>query len=317
MKEKVIYKLKVGSQLYGTSTPESDTDYGGVFLPTSKQLLGIHKIKELDLSTNKSNTKNTKDDIDEKYMALDNFLYLLSQNNPTLLEYLYPSEDALLQDSEIMKELRDNADKIITKRVWKSFSGYAMAQKKKLMTKRERFLNLQKGIKLIENSSWDQTDKKVLLDEVTASLLNETMKYYKSSKDNCNSFTKGHNLKVVYEKLIAEYDKYGYRLKSDSFKKLLYDCKFGQHLLRLLHEGRELLETGKLTFPISGKAHTDIMRVRNEEVSYEELLTLYQEYYKLCEEAADKTTLRDKPDFKWIDKFQHRVYLKHIKEENE
>ena len=315
MNEKIIYKLIVGSQLYGTNTSESDTDYGGVFLPTSKQLLGIHKIKELDLSTNKSNTRNTKEDIDEKYHALDHFLYLLSQNNPNIVEYLFPSEDALLTDSEIMQELRLNADKIITKRVWKSFSGYAMAQKKKMITKRERFLNLQKGIALIEDSTWDQTDKTVVLDEATAQLLNETMKYYKSAKDTCNSFNKGHNLKIVYGKLIDEYDKYGYRLKSESFKKLLYDVKFGGHLVRLLHEGKELLETGRITFPITGKAHTDIMRVRNEEVSYEDLLTMYEEYYRLCEEASKKTTLRDKPDFKFIDDFQCRTYLKHIKGE--
>lgn len=314
MEEKIIYKLKVGSQLYGTNTPESDVDFGGVFLQDTKNLLGIHKIKELDLSTNKSNTKNTKDDIDEKYHALDTFLYLLSQNNPNIVEYLFPSDDSLLVDSDIMKELRHNSDKIITKRVWKSFSGYAISQKKKMISKRERFLNLGKGISIIEHSLSDHTDSKTVVNDYLANLLNETLKYYKGGKNDCRSFTKGHSLKVTYDKLIHEYNNYGHRLHTDSFKRLGYDTKFGMHLLRLLHEGKELLETGTISFPIQNPELKDMMDVRNGLVSYENLLTMYEKYYTLCEEAYKKTTLRDKPDFTWIDDFQCRTYLKHIKE---
>jgi predicted nucleotidyltransferase len=313
--EKIIYKLKVGSHLYGLNIPESDTDYTGVFLQKSENILGTHKVKELDLSTNKTNTKNTNDDIDEKYHALDHFLYMLGKNNPTVLEYLYPQEECLLQDSEIMRELRENTDKIISKRVWNSFTGYAYAQRKKMVTKRERFLNLQKGIKLCEERDWDLEDKCYTLTEEDASILNEILKYYKGAKNDTRSFTKGHSLQVVYGKIVDEYNAYGYRLHTDSFKKLQYDCKHGMHLLRLLYEGKELMETGKLTFPIPEPYRSEMMDVRNGKVSYEELLTKYEKYYTLCEEAYKGTILRDKPDFKFIDQFQHRVYLKHIKEE--
>lgn len=315
MKEKVIYKIKTGSHLYGLNTPESDEDYGGIILPTPRQLLGIHKVEEIDLSSPgaKTDRRNTKEDTDEKYYSLDKFLKLLSNNNPNIVEFLFVPDNMIINDSEIMKTLRANADKFITKRVFKSFSGYAISQKKKMVVKRERFLNLQKGIKLIEGSLWDETDSRVVIDDVIALLLNNTLQYYKGDAHNCNSFQKGQPLKIIYDKLVHEYENYGWRLHTDTFETLGYDVKFGYHLLRLLYEGRELLQTGTLSFPIKGAVREDIMRIRNGDVSYDELLTMYEEYDRLCIEAYKNTTLRDKPDFKWIDEFQYQTYLKHIK----
>lgn len=317
MEEKIIYKIRTGSHLYGLNTPESDEDYGGILLPTIYQLLGTHPIKEIDKSNKKSSEgrRNDKDDVDFKLYTLSQFLHLLTQNNPNIVEFLYSDEKDILVDSDIIKTLRENYDKFISKKVWYSFSGYAFAQKKKLETKRERFLNLQKGINWIEeNENLDQTNKYQTITQVQAETLNRMIKYYKGGKGNTNSFTKGFEIKMIYDKLVHEYNTYGWRLHTESFEKLLYDCKFAYHLIRLLHEGRELLETGKITFPITGKVYEDIMRVRNAEVPYEDLLIMYEKYYKLCEEAYENTTLRDKPDFKWIENFQVETLLKHIKE---
>lgn len=317
MKEEIIYEIKVGSHLYGLNTPESDEDFAGIILPTPSQILGTHPIEEIDCSTKKSKEQrqNNKDDVDKKYYTLQKFLHLVSQNNPNIVEFLFASDENILIDSDIMKYLRANADKFISTRVFHSFTGYAFAQKKKLETKRERFLNLKKGIKLIEDCGWDQTDKTVIVDVVTAELLNNTMKYYKGSKNNCNSFEKGQPLKTVYEKLVHEYNSYGWRLRTDTFESLLYDIKFAYHLIRLLDEGRQLLETGRIVFPLTGEAHEDIMRIRNAQVSYEELLTMFDKYNNMCIEANANTTLRKKPDFKWIENFQVETLLKHIKGE--
>ena len=122
-------------------------------------------------------------------------------------------------------------------------------------------------------------------------------------------------LDTIYDKLVIERNTYGWRLHTDSFKTLGYDTKFGSHLIRLLHEGAVLLETGKLEFPLTGQAHKDIMDIRKNKVSYEELLQLNEKYYRVCKEAYENTTLRDKPDYKWIEDFQVRTLLTHIKKE--
>jgi len=40
---KILYKVESGSKMYGTTTPESDTDYTSVFLPTSFDLQNSSK----------------------------------------------------------------------------------------------------------------------------------------------------------------------------------------------------------------------------------------------------------------------------------
>ena len=75
-------------------------------------------------------------------------------------------------------------------------------------------------------------------------------------------FHKGLPLKVIYEKIVSEYERYGWRVKTDSFATLGYDTKFASHTIRLLHEGAQLLLNGYLEFPISGEAHEDIMNIK-------------------------------------------------------
>ena len=52
-KQEIIVKTIFGSHLYGTSTPESDNDFKGVFLPSKEQIL----LNEIPKSINES-TKN-------------------------------------------------------------------------------------------------------------------------------------------------------------------------------------------------------------------------------------------------------------------
>lgn len=319
MNEKIIYKIRTGSHLYGLNTPESDEDYGGLVLPTPRQLLGIHKVKEIDMSSEgaKKQTRNTKDDTDEKYYTLDKFLSLLTNMNPNIVEYLFSPE--YIVDSEVMQELRENYEKIVCKKVWWSFSGYAYAQRKKMVVKKERYQSLVSAISWLE-SQFEllfrfESHKIYPITEELSEELNAKIKYYKGKKENCESFHKGMDLHMIYGKLVDERDRYGWRVHTSSFMELGYDCKFGYHIIRLLHEGRQLLETGKLTFPIEGSVKEDIMRIRNAEVPYEELLTMYDGYYKLCEEAYKNTTLRENPDFAFIDTFQYKTYLEHIKKE--
>jgi len=58
-KGNLIYLIKGGSFLYGTNTPNSDTDLFGIFIKNNNNIKD-----ELFISTGSDNTKNTKDDID-------------------------------------------------------------------------------------------------------------------------------------------------------------------------------------------------------------------------------------------------------------
>lgn len=304
---KLIYRIKTGSSLYGLQTPESDVDYVGVFIPKTDYLLGLKTVDEVDNSTknSKADRRNISDDVDDKTYALPKFLHLLIQNNPNIVEMLFPTPEVIDTLKPEFQELIDNRDKIVSQKVFHTFTGYAFSQKKKLTVKSERYKSLVVAIEAIENSFHpsDLKDSKRAIFEEEAIIFNKILKYYKGQKGNTESFHKGMPLKTIYEKLVEERDNYGWRVKTDTFETLGYDVKFGYHLIRILAEGYQLLKTGKLSFPISGQVREDIVRIRAGEVNIKELLQIYDSYDILCKQALKTTQLPKTPDWKWANKY--------------
>jgi hypothetical protein len=279
----------------------------GVFIPNSEYLLGLKKIEEVDNSTKNSaaDHRNTADDIDDKNYTLPKYLHLALQNNPNIVEVLFATPENILMNSPEWMELVENRDKILSQRVFHTFTGYAFSQKKKLTVKSERFISLVEGVELLEKTFSKEilNDARSAITEKEASFLNQKLKYYKGEKQNCESFHKGMSLKMIYEKLVSERDNYGWRVHTDTFESLGYDCKFGYHLIRILAEGHQLLATGELQYPIMGVAREDIVRVREGQVELKELLEMYERYDALCKNALERTPLPKKPDFNWADKW--------------
>lgn len=317
---KLIYRLKTGSHLYGLSRPESDVDYMGIFIPRSDYLLGLKEVNEVDRSTKSSSAqhRNTSDDVDDKAYALPKFLHLVLQNNPNIVEVLFATDNVVEILEPEMRDLLDNKEKLLSQRVFHTFTGYAFSQRKKLTVKSERFNSLVVGVKYLEDTytTEELSDSQVALDDDESDRLNEHLKYYKGQKHNCESFHSGMSLKMIYEKLVTERDNYGWRVKTDTFEELGYDVKFGYHLIRILAEGHQLLKTGELMYPITGTAREDILRVREGKVELEELLEMYDRYDALCKMALETTVLPKKPDYKWADKWLIRTLKKFIMEED-
>jgi uncharacterized protein len=314
---KIIFKCRTGSHLYGLNNENSDEDFVGVFLPNEEYILGLKSIDEIDNSTKKSSktTRNTKDDIDEKLYSINKYLHLCLQNNPNIVELLFTDKRNEIIMTDEWSELKLNFDKFISKRVYHTFKGYAFSQKKKLTVKRDRYNSLGESISNMKKifSIEELNDPKRGLTEFEASELNKTLKYYKGEKNNCESFHKGMHIKIIYEKLKYEYENYGWRVKTDTFLDLGYDVKFGYNLIRILVECKQILKTGQLTFPITGNARNDILRIRKGEVESNELLKLYEKYEKECDDAYETTKLTKSPNFNWVNKWLIKVLKNHIR----
>lgn len=318
MERKLIFRCKVGSHLYGLNTPESDEDYFSVFLPTSEDLLSLNKVKVVDNSTKSSSEdrRNTSEDKDDKEYSLPFFIKLLLDNNPNIIEVLFATPDCIEVCEPEFKILMDNCDKIVSTKTFHTFTGYAFSQKKKLETKRERYGSLLQSIDWMnEYFSEDVYNSKAKLTEDDAEKLNSNLKYYKGSKGDTSSFHKGMPVADIYNQLCAERDKYGWRVKTDSFMKLGYDRKFAYHLIRILAEGIELLSTGKLSYPLTGSVKDDIMSVKQGELPLDDVFALYEKYKVVCDKVMENTIIRKKPDFKWANNYLTSILKNRIFEE--
>lgn len=110
----IICRTVFGSRLYGTDTPESDTDYKSVFLPTVDEILTGRIPKSITMSTGKHNDKNTKDDVDHESFSLHYFMQLLYQGQTVALDMLHGNVEEVT--TPMWRELKEHKHEFYTKK---------------------------------------------------------------------------------------------------------------------------------------------------------------------------------------------------------
>lgn len=134
--DNLIYKIRSGSDLYGTTIKgKSDTDFLGVFIPSKDFILGTYRVEQhIERSNSEASGKaNTALDSDYTCYSLPKFIHLLEMNNPTVLETLFAHDNCVLYCNDFGKMLIDNRDLFLSLKIKHSFCGYAYAQKSKMI----------------------------------------------------------------------------------------------------------------------------------------------------------------------------------------
>lgn len=124
LKEKnlVLYEYMRGSTVYGTSTPQSDIDYGGVYLEPINQVLGLG----LDFQDEIADETH-----DKVWYSLKKYMNLLLSSNPNILESLFIDDKFVIYEHPIITEIKKHRQEFVTKECFNSFIGYAIAQIKR------------------------------------------------------------------------------------------------------------------------------------------------------------------------------------------
>ena len=194
-----------------------------------------------------------------------------------------------------------------------------------MIVKRERYHGLKEAVSyllnMIENYLISSSASETLKEDHVR-YLNTVVKHYKGSKGNVESFHVGMPFYDVYRLLKEELDSYGWRVLTKSFEELGYDVKFAYHLVRLMYECYDLLTTGVLHFPFTGERKETLMKIKHGEVTYEDIMKLYDELEEVNKRAFEKTKLPKNPNRKTLNKFvvyimEEKIYstIKNRKEE--
>lgn len=138
LETRTILLTKAGSHIYGTNTPESDTDYKGVAIPPKEYILGLKSINEYNKSGGKNlKERNTSDDVDMVVVALNKFVMDCLNGVPNNLDILFCRDEDILYIDDFGKELRAIRQEFLSKECKNKFGGYAYAQKQRLLHGRE------------------------------------------------------------------------------------------------------------------------------------------------------------------------------------
>jgi hypothetical protein len=131
----ILCRTVFGSKLYGTDTPESDTDYKSVFMPTAREILTGQIPKTINMTTGKNNSRNGADDVDHESFSLHYFMQLLYQGQTVALDMLHGNKEEI--STPIWKYLKTHRHEFYTKNM-KAFVGYARKQAAKYGVKGSR-----------------------------------------------------------------------------------------------------------------------------------------------------------------------------------
>lgn len=288
-----MLEFVVGSKLYGTDTETSDTDYSGVFMPNEDMVFGFERADEVDLSvkSKKEDGKNDENAVDKTLYEFRKFVKLALENNPNIIEQMFVNRENLVYSNKWGDELLRNAHLFPHRGLAVKYKAYAFSQKHKMVIRTDSYHALVNANEWLENFVGDTESGKTLLVEI----LPKKLPFMSVKGDNVLvgdlNFQKHFMLRKV-KKMIAE------RLskatnRKDLLTKFGYDCKFASHLIRLLLEGKELMSTGRLEFPL--RYRETILDVKLGKWKMSEVLNYAEELEVKLDDAVDFTVLPKRP----------------------
>lgn len=254
---KIIFKARVGSHLHGTSTPKSDEDFLGVFLPSSDDLLGLQNRPSEWTQNDKVSTgpRNEKGDTDCKYLAVYEFFNQAAQGQSQALELFFVPKEHVIITSPEWEAICKKKYLFISQKGIRPIIGFAIAQMHKAVIKGENLNKINALIehcdKQIENNNGRSTIKDHFNQDKT--MFGVPIEWHTNEhgydlvRIAGRDYDVGTTIKRFREGLEILEKKYGSRVRLAA--QMTYDFKSVTHAFRLIGEAEEFIQTGKITFP--------------------------------------------------------------------
>jgi len=208
---------------------------------------------------------------------------------------LFTNKESTVRSTPIWDKIRDNSDFFISKLVFKSMFGYALAQKKLARTKRDRYISIETGTKYLDSLTEKGIKK---LDEVYLEQLMNITSSYVNKSGRRREYIVNQPIDQINESLKKELNKYGHRAKAAMKSQEMehrYDWKFSSHSIRLLVQCIEIAETGKLVLPL--KEAELIRDVKFGKYTITEVENMFDDLDDKFNIIKEKSPLRATPDY--------------------
>jgi hypothetical protein len=317
---KLIVEMRFGSHLYGTATPLSDRDDKGVYIPDAGDILLQRVRASLGESPQKApGEKNKAGDVDREIYSLQRYLELLAEGQTVALDMLFAPEDAMLREpAPEWREIVANAGRLVTRRA-ASFLRYCRQQANKYGIKGSRVAAARGALAMLsaaEAARGTAAKLGAAAAEVTAFAANREhvslpdlpipggrlLRHLEICGRKMPFTSSIKSAREVAQRLV---DEYGARaLQAERNEGV--DWKALSHAVRVGREALELLETGRITFPLPFAA--EILAIKQGRRPYEAVAEEIEGLLEAVEGAALRSTLREEPDRDFIDGLVARAY---------
>lgn len=321
---KLIVQIKFGSHLYGTSTPQSDLDIKGVYLPDARDIL-LQRVKPMisESRPKAHGEKNTADDVDNEAYSLQRYLEFLAQGQTVVLDMLFAPDWAMIEPpDQTWLDVQALAPKIMTKGAT-AFVKYCRQQANKYGIKGSRVAASRIALDVLkraEEKHGAQEKLEVVYNDLKQAVdSNEFLAFSEGKQPNGDPITYFEvcgkktmltaSIKIareVSQKLVEEYGQRALAAERNEG----VDWKALSHAVRVGHEAIELFDTGHITFPRPEAQH--LLAIKQGEVEYQKVAEEIEQLLIDVEAAAKESRLPDKADTTIIDDFVAKHYAKQV-----
>ena len=262
-----LVKIQVGSHLYGTATPQSDTDYKGVFLPSKESILLGRIPESYSFSSRPDGERNTSDDVDMEAYSLHYFLQLACEGQTIALDMLHAPDNMILETSAIWQAIVKERRRFYSKRL-DSFVNYARKQASIYGIKGSRLQAVEDVLAVLNavdgdaklQAIWNELPRREHCGEAGRDP-NGMRMYEVCGKRFQESVTVAYMLPVL-EQFASQY---GQRAKLAAQNQAI-DWKAVSHALRVALQVKQILTEQTITFPLKDAAF--LRQVKQGELDY-------------------------------------------------
>lgn len=290
---RTIFLTRAGSHAYGLATPESDVDLRGVAIPPREYFLGFAQRFE----------QAEAPDPDLVIYDIRKFFQLAAACNPSIVELLWTAAEDHVLVTPLGQQLFAQRSLFLSRRAKQTFSGYAVAQLKRLNTHRRWLLHppthkptrAEFGIPETSLLSADILGAIEAIEQKAPQDLStipaHVMDLYRRERGYQNALREWRQ----YEHWKAHRNPKRAALEA----KMGFDGKHAAHLVRLMRMCREILETGAVV--VKRPDREELLAIRNGAWSYEQLMQWSEQEERALEEVLARSPLPSAPDIHKLD----------------
>jgi predicted nucleotidyltransferase len=309
-----IVLMTFGSKLYGTNTPQSDTDYKGIFMASLNSIVlgkASKTLHENIVSKNKAG-RNAPDAVDSEQIELRKFIEDALNGQTYALDMLFAPMNNWLEFSDIWVDLVKNRSKLLSKNV-RPYISYCRNQASKyglkgsrlgeLIRVKEWLAGLPQNKNLSECSEGFQDSEFVKF----VWLVDNKGKDVPYLQVLEKKYPVNATVKRILEAITTKFEQYGARAR-EAMENEGIDWKAVSHAYRCIYQLEELAETGKITFPLIKADY--IKEIKAGKKPWKEV---NEELFELMESVVQKvensTILPKEPDRKFWEQWILKQYL--------
>jgi uncharacterized protein len=319
LKRRTIFLCRSGSYAYGTNIATSDEDYKGIAIPPKRYFLG---------SLYKFESTETKQPIDITIYDLRKFASMASSCNPNIIEILFTKEADWFFVNTYWKIFVDQRQMFVTKVAKDSFSGYAMAQLKRIKSHKrwlldppkkhperedyglpqaptlpkEQFGLIESRIRKIEDTlggeGWTK-DKVAERDEELVTLVASEVDLAPNLIPIVVAERKYKSAMRNWAAFCKWKDERNEK-RAELERQFGYDTKHAMHLVRLMRMAIEILRDGQVL--VRRPDAEELLSVRDGRWSYDELMQWAQDMEVTLNTVAAESRLPEESDPVAIDR---------------